>query len=208
MPFVLKHITALALCKTNNRFAIADSQFLTLYDYSPSLSNRGSISLPQGERIKRVCFFLTPNTFLGLTESGKVFIFSFTEHKQTIEYQEKKIKKNDGTKILLKNIAVDPCNPYHVMMHTQQGDIVYFDFKNCHDPALKKTGVTLLKDTEADSLWFYDDRLCLGYNFLKKMNKVSSSAKAQVTCYQFHQFDLSIQAIKLGKNSLQKAAAF
>ncbi len=182
---IVGSILALALCRTKNRFAIADQAGISLFEVkncdelpcSPKRKKRkmnhehetalrrigfGSFHEDhRGDTIKKLSF-ITPKILLGLSEFGRLFSFGLDEESSSIRSEQQKISNKEKTyPIFLKNFAVNPCDSHQIILVTSF-QLLYLNFMNCHDPKERKVGKVLLTGIESPkSVWFYDTNVCL-----------------------------------------------
>ncbi len=163
-------LATLALYKTMNRFVIAEKdRNILVYDILDETNSTKRLCAPFEfeETIRRICF-LTPNTLLGLTQSGKLYTFSLPKmmhgknENETITASKQTICNKNKESITLKNFAVDPCNPRHVLLQTDKNIIIYYNLKNCNTESI--SGIPCLT-SKYNHLWFYNNTICLGKDF-------------------------------------------
>jgi hypothetical protein len=163
--------SAAALCKNSNHIALATTaNFIRIFQINKSLfsfkpSNVIQASTP--ETIKKISF-ITPRTLLALTEKGNLFIVAVKRKKGLIKFFKQTIKNKARDVIAIKNMAVDACHPYQIILDI--GDqILYWDLKH-------KILSSILRNREnpkaRERLWFYNDTI--GY-LLEKNNQRENS---------------------------------
>ena len=77
---------------------------------------------------------------------------------------------------MIQDFAVDSCNPHSIILLTANKDVMYWDVQG----STKKLIKPIFKGMDVDSLWLYDNTLCLAKT-LKKEVKIDS--------YQLISFD-------------------
>jgi hypothetical protein len=177
-------LTALALCKTDNRCALIDNNAMRIFELREKTTPIVDCSQqPFGEIITRlqeiraellgVCkirkkkafkwiCFITPTMLFGITKKmGNLYRIDLHEAKIKISLH-KQMLKDKGKKVALNNIAVDSCDPHHILLHTKSGKIVYWDLRKHNKPEQGKEFVVVWENINADKLWFYDNKICLG----------------------------------------------
>lgn len=146
------NVSAFALCKTVNRFVFIDNKRkIKACDITESSHNALTVSNITGTvptSIKKISF-ITPTTLLALSEKGKVFIISADPGKP-IKFFKQRFRKNGISPLLFSHFAVDPCNPYQVLLLSKDNQCIYWDL-------IHKQLVPLMKiEDEVQSLWFYN----------------------------------------------------
>ena len=180
---------ALALCKTANRFAIADNLGMTIFEMHDNFADcdlyehkKKIIGSHQNDffsTLTKLSFF-RPNTLIGLSKnlgekSGRLFVFSLNESDGSISYEKQTFRNIEG-EVLIQDFAVDSCNPHSIILLTANKDVMYWDVQG----STKKLIKPIFKGMDVDSLWLYDNTLCLAKT-LKKEVKIDS--------YQLISFD-------------------
>ena len=156
-----KTLITLALCKNIDRYALVDDQNVTFYgmpkDYNDNDKPHclGTSNFPD-HTFKKISF-ITPSFLLAISQEG---VLSFLELKDKSIIPHKQTFKKDNAKLMLKDFAVDSTNPHHVVLQTTENEILFWDLHNCY--IRLKPLVSLLENETPDSLWFYNDKICLG----------------------------------------------
>jgi hypothetical protein len=200
-------LTAIALCKTENRYALVDNNGFVIFELSkedPALKHASEKNDPRrpfeelkpdiiglctmhlADTFKKVCF-ITPSILFGITTLGKLYRIDLIKEQITVALFEQTLKTKQGQKITLRNFAVDPCYPYHILLHTSKNDILYWDLNKYKKPELGKEFVSLWKNKNADQLWFYNNKICFG---TKKKSELHTEN------YILHVLDLRVQEDK------------
>jgi hypothetical protein len=206
-------LTALALYKKYNRYALVDNKGIGILDLQEATEEKttknsskrlckkirpellGFCNLREGKKFKRICF-ITPTILFGVTERmGNLYRIDLNENEGKITIHKQSLKTTHDEKVTLYDIAVDPCYPHHILLHTRNNRLLYWNIKNHNRPENGKEFVSLLKDIEADKLWFYDNKICFGK---LKGNQLCTKS------YILYQLDLSIERRTKIKTSRKK----
>ena len=175
---------AVALCKTKNRYVIANNKDqLTLHSIPRTRSAEiKQIGFGQFKTSIKKISFLTPTLLLGLIGNGKLFSFSLDEKSKKIHAARQKIVTMDKEPIFLHTFAVDPCNTHKIIFCTKDNRIMYINLTNCHDSTLWKKGIFLMEvRAKPKYLWFYDSKVCLGY--------INADKEVTTTNYSLYDFN-------------------
>jgi hypothetical protein len=175
-------LMAIALCKSDNRYALVDTINIRIFTV-PSREHQlkknnpkkkiqnffeelqplllGACSLKKKVQFKKVSF-ISPSILFGITRSGILYRIDLNEEESAIKLYKQALKRSKREKIKLKNIAVDSCDTHHILLHTKNKEIIYWDLRNHKRSDQGKEFISLWRKKEADQVWFYNNKISFG----------------------------------------------